>query len=168
MPWRNVGRNWHEVYLLLLAAATGASGLFAPEARSSAIEGNFPVWGQVCWYLGLLVGSILGVVGILRSPAVQPEQVGALSDAEKKRRVKRQVTALITERVALLLLAGLCVGYVLAVVATVGVTRLTGALGAVFVLGFALANATRAREIRLVLKRARTGRVGSAGLGERP
>lgn len=168
MSWRRPGRNWHEIYLLFLAAATGATGLIAPHARSQSIEASFPVWGQICWYVGLLVGALGGVAGILLSPSLPPERVVGMPPEKLRRRLNRQITGLAVERAAMLLLTGLCVAYFLGAVTLVGVTRVTGALGAVFVLGFALANATRAREIRLTLQRVRTSTPDASRLGEQP
>lgn len=50
-------RNWHEVYLLVLAIVfVGASRLTGGEGQ--VIAATFPAWSQHLWYGGLLVGSV--------------------------------------------------------------------------------------------------------------
>ena len=164
MPLTRRGRNWHEVYLLALAAMSGAAGLLAPEARSQAIESSFPAWGQIAWYGGLLTGALIALAGIIYAPGSAVVPAGDLGKADLHRRLKRQVTGMMVERAAMLLLAGLCTGYVLGAIASVGASRAAAALGAALVAAFALANAARARQIRLSLRHIQA----SAGKGASP
>lgn len=156
MPLTRPGRNWHEVYLLVLAGITGITGLLTPGARSQAIESSFPPWGEALWYAGLLMGALIALGGILYAPGPAADLAEPPGRAELHRRLKRQVTGMLAERVAMLLLTGLCTAYVLGAVSLVGVNRTAGALGAALVGAFALANAARARQIRLSLHRIRT------------
>jgi amino acid transporter len=148
------GRNWHEVYLLALSAAVGVTGL-ASARRSDAVAASFSGLGQAGWYGGLLVGSLLGIAGIVLSSTRPRDRAGLLDGDELQRHLRRALTGLTLERAAMLLLTGLCVAYVLGAVSVSGVGKASAALGVAYVLAFALACTARARQIRLTLRRVR-------------
>lgn len=124
------GRNYYEIYLLLLTAGwallnwvTGADG--------ETIEAAFPGWGRHIFLGGLLVGSLTALVGIA---------VGT-------------VVGMLVERAALFALAGLC-GAVGAFV--LSRADLVHALYVVpLLLAYAAVHLVRARQVRNDIARIR-------------
>lgn len=120
------GRNWYQVYLLVLAVVfVGASWLTGGEGQ--VIAAAFPSWSQYLWYGGLLAGSVAALVGIALATVV----------------------GLLLERAALLWLAGLCAAYGMAFLAfPAGADVFHTVYVVTFVGSFALVNLVRARDIR--------------------
>lgn len=81
------GRNWFEVFLMVMCVGSGTGGLLAP--RGTDIAQAFPRWATLAWFGGLVVYGLIAVTGILL----------------------HNLNGLQTERSALLGLAGWCFGY---------------------------------------------------------
>lgn len=124
-----MSRNWHEAYLLVLAIGTGLIGLTGG-LRAGAVENSFPPWARAAWYGGIITGAVLGCAGIWYASHL----------------------GLWFELAAMVILAGLCAGYLFAVVMFAPRTADT-ASSAVFVTLFIAANAARGRQIRGELRR---------------
>lgn len=78
------GRNWFEIYLLVLTVAWSAT-VWATNSDGETIEALFTVVGKYIWLGGLIVSSVIALIGITTGT----------------------VTGLLIERAALLLLAGM-------------------------------------------------------------
>ena len=59
-----IGWNPFESYLLGAALAAGLSGIFARGETSQVILRELPLWVLYIWYLGLVAGAILGLIGV--------------------------------------------------------------------------------------------------------
>lgn len=125
-----LGRAVFELYLLGACVLVGLSGLAAPAARARSLVATFPPWAQVGWYSGLLLGGILGIGGVIRG----------------------DVTAMLVERAALIVLGGLCASFGLASVAFVGPPAITGSI---MLSGFVAPCAARAVQITANLRAVR-------------
>lgn len=144
-------RNWHMVALLSFAVFNGTVGLFTGRT-SDAVAAAFPGWLRYGWYIGLIVGGIMGVAGYLCGlTGLRP------IDGERytlSKWLDRVVLAMTVERFAMLLLTGLCVSYVLGAIMVRQELTLP-AFGVAVVAGFAVANVLRARQLRLALRQMR-------------
>lgn len=128
------GRNWHEIYLLVLTVAFATSGVLT-QSSGQVITATFPSWGQRLWYGGLIIGALVALAGI----------------------VLHSVTGLLVERAALLGLAGLCGAYGLAFLATASRAGLFHAVFVVVLVGaYALVNLARAVQVRRDIDALRT------------
>lgn len=56
--------NPFESYLLGAAFAAGLSGLFAKNETSQVVLDKLPIWVLYTWYLGLVIGAVLGLIGV--------------------------------------------------------------------------------------------------------
>ena len=77
--------NPFQVFMMLACILSGFFGLFTPGESSSAIQRLLPETIQVIWYVGLLLGGILGLYGLVRNMFI--------------------------ERISMTLLAGISIGY---------------------------------------------------------
>lgn len=120
------GRNWHEVYLLVLTVVfAGIAG--ASRSEQQTIAATFPAWSQYLWYGGLATGALLALAGI----------------------ALHTVTGMLIEGAALIGLAGLCSAYGAAFLAYAGRADLFHAVFVVaFVAAYAGVNLARARQVR--------------------
>lgn len=126
-------RNWYQVYLLVLAMVF-VGGAWATGSEGQIIAQTFPSWSQFLWYGGLLLGSLVALVGIGMNT----------------------VTGFLIERGALFWLAGLCGCYGLAFLAfaeRAGTFHVVYVVA--FVLAFAAVNLARARQVRSDIDRMR-------------
>jgi hypothetical protein len=130
----SAGRNWYEVYLMVLTVLFVVSAWSTDSARET-LTATFPVWSQNLWYGGLIVSATLVLTGI----------------------VLGTVTGLMIERAALLVLTGLCVGYGLVFFAVAGRGSAShGIYVVVLVLAYAAVNITRAFQINTDLRQIRS------------
>lgn len=142
-------RNWDALCLFGFTVIAGLGGLLSPTG-SRAIESAFPGWAQAIWYGGLMVGGSAGLIGALVGTIITiPDNP---SHDELKHLLARMVTGETIERFARLLLAGLCISYVIGAF-IVASDRIATALGVIYVLGFAAACLARSRQLRLNLRR---------------
>lgn len=129
-PLLRSGSAPHEVYLLSLALLYGIIGtIFGSTPR--ALEETFPIWAKYLWFVGLFIGSATALYGIHR----------------------RDEIGLRVERAALRELTILSLLYIIMSLFVAPTTSST-ALGLAFIIGFAIANISRARQIRRDLKAA--------------
>lgn len=120
------GRHWHEALLLVLAVAFAAQA-WASGSEQQTITATYPAWAQAIWYGGLILGSLVALVGI----------------------IWHGHTGLLIERAALLGLAGVSASYGLAFLIHSGRADLFHAVYVVvFVGAFAAVNIARAQQIR--------------------
>lgn len=120
------GRNWYQVYLLVLTMVF-VGGSWVTGSAGQVITATFPSWSQYLWYGGLLLGAVVALVGI----------------------ALHSVTGLLIERGALFWLAGLCAAYGCAFLAFAERADIFHAVFVVtFVLTFALVNLVRAWQVR--------------------
>lgn len=122
------GRNPFEVWLLVACVVVGIVGLVQPSSTSNAITSLLPGWEVVTWYAGLAGGGAVSLFGVFGSG----------------------LTALLVERVGLIILTCLTLAYSIAVVTQIG---FRGALPALFTGLFAVACAVRFVHITTDLKR---------------
>lgn len=129
----SIGRNWYEVYLMVLTLLFAISAWTTGSSQETLIA-TFPIWSQNLWYGGLVVSALAVLAGI----------------------VMNTLTGLLIERAALLILTGICAGYGLVFFA---VSSRTSALHAsyvvVLVLAYAAVNVTRALQVGSELTRIR-------------
>jgi hypothetical protein len=127
------GRNWHEVYLLVLTVAFAAMA-WATGSQEQTIAGTFPAWSQQLWYGGLVVGAVVGLLGI----------------------ALHTLTGMLIERAALLGLSGLCAAYGAAFLAHASRADLFHAVFVVvFVAAYAVVNLARACQVRREINQVR-------------
>jgi hypothetical protein len=120
------GRNWYQVYLLVLTAAFAVASWFTDSEGQTLIT-TFPAWGRHIWYGGLLVLALAALVGI----------------------AMHNLTGLLVERAALFVLAGLCGAYGLVFLGFAGRSDPAHAVYVVvLVLAYAAVNLVRATQIR--------------------
>lgn len=123
---RESGRNWYQVYLLVLTMVF-VGGSWATGNEDQVITATFPSWSQYLWYGGLLTGALVALVGIALNTVV----------------------GLLIERGALFWLSGLCASYGCAFLAFAGRADAFHAVYVVtFVLTFASVNLVRTRQVR--------------------
>jgi hypothetical protein len=135
------GRNWYEVFLLILTALWAIAG-WVTGSEGQEIALTFPAWARDLWYGGLLVCSLVALAGV----------------------VAGTVTGLLIERAALFFLAGLCGGYGLVFFANAGIADpVHAAYVVVLVLAYAGVNLTRALQVRRDLDLLRRGLCHLAG-----
>lgn len=99
-------RQVFEVYLLGACVLVGLSGIVVPAARARSLVATFPPVAQLGWYVGILLGGVLGILGIVRGCA----------------------RGLLIERAALIVLAGMCASFGIASVAFAGPVAITGSI----------------------------------------
>lgn len=128
MPLLRSGRHPHEVFLLVVCFPYGIGGLISG-SESRALETTFPQWAKYLWFVGLIMGSIVGVYGIYRN----------------------DITGLLIERMALRELTLLSALYIGVAIFSAPSTVST-ALGISILLGFVISNIVRSIQIRNDLK----------------
>ncbi len=101
-----LGTAVFEIYLLGACVLVGLSGIVVPAARSRSLVATFPPVAQLGWYVGILLGGALGILGIVRGCAI----------------------GLLIERAAMIMLAGMCASFGIASVAFVGPVAITGSI----------------------------------------
>jgi uncharacterized membrane protein len=122
----SIGRNWHEVYLLVLTILFAVTG-WLTDSKEQIITATFPAWAQSFWYGGLAAGAVLALVGI----------------------ALHTLTGLLVERAGLFALAGLCGAYGLTFGALAGrVDPVHSVAITLLVFAFAAVNLARAGQIR--------------------
>lgn len=114
----------HEAYLLTLCVMAGVGGIINP--TTTALNAVLPPWFLWIWYLGLVVGALIGLAGMwIHSP-----------------------TGPLIERAGLRLLNGLGIAFACVVTYSAG---LPGLLSAAAVILFVAFNVLRLVQIRLAL-----------------
>ncbi|MGH3673651.1 MAG: hypothetical protein ACRDSH_23980 [Pseudonocardiaceae bacterium] len=101
-----LGRQVFELYLLAACALVGLSGIAVPAARARSLVATFPPVAQLGWYVGILLGGVVGIIGITRGGAI----------------------GMLMERAALIVLAGMCASFGIASVAFAGPVAFTGSI----------------------------------------
>lgn len=129
------GRNWHEIYLLVLTIGFALSG-WLTSSSEQVITASYPVWSQFVWYGGLIAGASIALVGI----------------------ALHTLTGLLIERAALFGIAGLCGAYGMAFLATAGRADPFHAVFVVVLVGvYAAINLARAFQVRRDIDQIRLG-----------
>lgn len=120
------GRNWYQVFLLVLTIAFVGTAL-ASGSEDQVIARSYPPWAQQIWYGGLILGAISALIGI----------------------AMHSITGLLVERAALFLLSGVCLSFGTAFIASILRVDLFHVLYvSFFVYSFGAVNITRALQVR--------------------
>lgn len=116
--------NVFEIFLLLGAIISGASGVFFPERASGALE-VLPRYVQLIWYISLVAGGLIALYGCIKN--------------------------IFIERIGITLLMSISFGYVVVVLSAVSNRPL--AVGLITTLSFSVACGIRVLQINRILKR---------------
>ncbi len=117
------GRNLYQAFLMVMCVGSGVMGHLTGANSSLAA---FPPWAQRIWLTGLFIGGVTALVGI----------------------GLHNLTGLLIERAALLLLAGLCIGYTATAVIVCLIHEGPSAYTTTLVFLFALLNLNRVWQVR--------------------
>lgn len=131
------GRNYYQVYLLLLTAGWAAVN-WVTGADGEVIEAAFPSFGRHIFFGGLLGGSVLALMGITLGTLV----------------------GMLLERAALFALAGLCGAFGLLVASRADAIHLAYVVP--LLLTYAVVHLIRARQVRRDITRVRKTLAGLA------
>lgn len=125
-------RHPFEVAMLAAATVVGFSRILAPHPTSGSLEKALPPHLVTGWYLLLMIGSVVGLLGVSW---------------------KTPVAGLLIERSGMIFLSSAGLIYTIALISSGGWRAVAAAS---FVAGFATASAVRAWDIGRVLVRIRT------------